>query len=128
MLAGGLLVLAHDAHRADASLHRAEARLAALQDAAQAGDQPRTRAQLRALQADARSADEATSGPLWDVGRHVPILGRSLDTTAGVTHGVRAVADEVLPSLLDAGARLQPVLHGSGSRLDVVALRRAEPS
>jgi hypothetical protein len=128
LVTGALLVLAHDAHRADAALHRAESRLSALQDAAQAGDQPRSRSLLRALQADARSADQATSGPLWDVGRHVPLLGRSLDTTAGVTHGVRTVADGVLPSLLDAGARLQPVMHGSGGRLDLVALRRAEPS
>lgn len=128
LLTGALVVLAHDARRADVSLHRAEARLAALQDAARAGDPSRSRALLRALQADARSADGATSGPLWSVGRHVPLLGRSLDTTAGVTHDVRAVADGVLPPLLDAGSRLQPVLHGSGGRLDVGALRRAEPA
>jgi hypothetical protein len=127
LLAGALLVLAHDARRADAALHRAESRLSALQAAARDGDETRSASLLRALQVDTRAADRATSGPLWDVGRHVPLLGRSLDTTATVTAGIRSVADDVLPSMLHAGSALEPVLHGSGGRLDLVALRSAEP-
>lgn len=119
--------LALEAARADRAVHDAEGRLAGLQAAVVAGDDVLAATLLRRLQADARTADRSTSGPLWDAGSRVPWLGRTVAETTVLTRAVRQVSDRVLPSLLVATTDLRPFADGSGNGVDLAALRRAGP-
>ncbi len=71
----------------------------------QGGDASRTLARVRA---DAAAARELTDSPLWRAMGHVPYLGRSVQTTAGVAATVEHVADDVLRPLVLAGGLLDP--------------------
>jgi hypothetical protein len=117
--------MAVDARRADHALHDAEGRLAGLQAAVVAGDDARAALLLRGLQSDAETADQATNGVLWDLGRRLPGVGRTVGETTVLTRSVRQLADHVLPQLLVATTDVRPLAQGAGARVDLVALRRS---
>lgn len=120
--------LALDARDAQGALQHAEVGLAGLRTAAAEGDEQRTAAALRSLQADAATAHRATSGRLWQVTARVPLLGRTASSAATLARTVDAVATDVLPGLLAATTPLRAVAKGSGSAVDLTAVGRAAPA
>src|SRR4051795_10007362 len=56
-----------------------------LQKDVSAGRTDRLNPGLRSIQQDAHSAHRLTSDPVWWVAAHVPVLGRTFDTSGGLT-------------------------------------------
>ncbi|MGB8650237.1 MAG: DUF4012 domain-containing protein [Mycobacteriales bacterium] len=125
---GAVVQLGVDALRADWALHDAEGRLPALQAAVLAGDDVRVAVVMRRVQDDAETADRATNGPLWDLGAHLPWVGRSVAETSTLTHAVRQVAVGVVPRLIVGARDVRPLVGGSGTQVDLAALRRSSPA
>lgn len=67
-------------------------------------------ADLQRVQAAAKAADDAASGPLWGVPAAVPLLGRPLRTVRGAASAVDQLARIVLP---DLAAAQRTLLTGS---------------
>lgn len=96
-----LVVLVRDALAARSALAAAAGRAELLQGQIVAGDAAGATKTLAALQESADRARSSTDGPLWDVGRHVPILGANLRSVQTVARVVDDVSDEALPPIVD---------------------------
>ena len=120
-LAAGLML--RDALVAQRALERGRADLSRARTAITEGDLPAARARLATAQESTATARAATSGPLWRLTRHLPLLGptiTAISTTADVSD---QVASRVLPSLVGAanGLDLPALRNGDGLRLGPLA-------
>lgn len=73
-----------------------------------AGDLASARAGVESARRQARDADEATSGLIWDAASHAPFLGDDVEAVRTVADVSRALADDVLTDVVTASERLDP--------------------
>jgi hypothetical protein len=125
LLVGGWL--AWTAQHARAEMLAARAELPAVRAAVMAGDGTGVR-RLENVRRHARVADELTHDPVWSAVGVLPGLGSPIATTQGLTHAVRALAEQAMPPLVVTADTLHPAKLLSGGRLDVAALRRTAPA
>jgi hypothetical protein len=113
--------------RAKARIERARNAVPALEDAL-SGDRASVPRRLAAIQRDTRAARKLTSDPVWTGLGHLPWLGRSLRTSAGLARAVDDLATDTLPALdrVAAGLSLDS-LRDSAGRVRLDPLRDAEP-
>lgn len=84
--------------------------------------------QLPALQAQARRAREATSGPVWWLAEHVPVLGYDLVAVRTVSTAIDDVTTNALPAVSDLGTVLSSrSARTTDGRIDLAGLVDAAP-
>lgn len=84
--------------------------------------------ELRSAAAHAATAHRYTSGPAWYLAAQVPVLGDLVRTVRGVASATHRVTAEVLPPLVRLTDGLSSNVRGSGSPIDLAALRREAPA
>ena len=98
-------------------------------EAVLAGNPARADAALAELQKHAAKARRDTSGTIWRLGEHLPVLGDDLDGVRRVTIAIDRVATDVLPPLVDVAASVEPsALRVAGNRIDTDPLAKAAPA
>jgi hypothetical protein len=124
-----VLALAYTGVQAHRHLRDAQAAVGLLRAGLTSQDTPRAEIDrhLRAVQVEARAARDLTDGPLWDVPASLPWAGRPFETVQGVSAGVAAVADDVLPPVRSVRDRLVGVdLTRDGGGLDLAPIAAAQ--
>jgi hypothetical protein len=126
VLAAG--VVAVDGWRARDHFRNAATLMATLRDQVASGDGPAARATLDALRNETGAARSNTSGPLWRLARHVPLVGDDLTAVATAARVLDDLAREVLPPLVEVLDSVTPAtLAPRNGRVDIAALARAAP-
>lgn len=75
-----------------------------------------------------RQADLLTSGPAWWIAAHIPYVGTPFEIVRGMTSTAEDVGGDGLSQLLDVARVLDPTeLRLSGDRVDIAAIRKADP-
>lgn len=67
------------------------------------------------VQRRASSASGAVDDPIWTVWSHFPFVGRSLTTLRGITHATDAVANKVLPPVVELSAQARGIRSADGN-------------
>jgi hypothetical protein len=88
-------------------LDAARAGIGPLRSALASGD-PSVPARLAGVQREARAARRLTSDPVWRAASHVPYLGRTLRTGAGIARAADDLARAALPDAALAARTLSP--------------------
>ena len=110
-------------------LAQARPQVAKVKEAVLAGDTARANAALAELQKHAAKARRHTSGTIWSVGEHLPVLGDDLDGVRRVTVTIDRVATDVLRPLVDVAASVEPsALRVAGNRINTEPLTKAAPA
>src|SRR3954469_6263970 len=78
------------------------------QDDVSKGRTDRLNPGLASIRDDAGSARKLTSDPVWWVASHVPVLGRTFETSSGLAKTADELADGTLPELVNAADQLDP--------------------
>lgn len=121
--------LAVDALEARAELSSAAALVGTLQDQILDGDRTGAAATLETLQAYARSARRASTGPHWSAAAVVPWVGPNIQAVQTVADVVDDLATEALPALMDATQIVDPATMAPvDGRVDIAALEEAAPA
>jgi hypothetical protein len=77
---------------------------------------------------DTSAAHGMTSDPVFALAAHLPLLGRPVKTVSGLAEAADAVAADVLPQLIDAGAAISGGgLLSAPGRVDLRRLAAAAP-
>ncbi|HVV30411.1 MAG TPA: DUF4012 domain-containing protein [Mycobacteriales bacterium] len=104
-------------------LRKAQAAIVALRADLLSGDPALTRADLAAIQENARAAHHETSDPVWSVAGAIPGLGAPAHTVSGLADTVHTLAEQVLPSLVDSSKVMTPgSLPYANGTVDLAAL------
>jgi hypothetical protein len=83
---------------------------------------------LVALQVETRAARDATDGPEWTVGGHLPFMGDDLAAVRVVSAVLDDLVENGLPPLLDVASKLDPAtLAPHAGRVDLASLTAAAP-
>ena len=110
-------------------LAQARPQVAKVKEAVLAGDTVKANAALAELQKHAAKARRDTTGTVWSLGEHVPVLGDDLDGVRRVTVAIDRVATDVLPPLVDVAASVEPsALRVAGNRINTGPLAKAAPA
>ena len=121
--------LAVDAKRAAAALAAAKVDVQDLQQQVRAGDSDAADKTLVQLQAHASTAATATSGPVWTLAGSLPWVGQNVDAVQTVTQAVDDLAQQALPSLMQATTLVDPgALAPVNGRVDLAPLQEAAPA
>jgi hypothetical protein len=127
-LGGVVGLLAWDGLAARAALQQAAGLVGGLQDDVVAGDRAAATAAVTAIQEHADAAMAHSHGPHWTLAGAVPWVGDHVDAVQTVSEVVDALADDVLPGLLDATELVDPAaLAPRGGRVDLAPLQEAGP-
>lgn len=123
------LVFAYQAWRAGSALVDAETQGRQLTLQLDGGRLREAEATVRVLQHRAHTAHDATNGPLWDVGRHLPFIGDDVDAVQRAAAALDTIAGHGLPVLLGLARQVSTGdLRPHDGRVDLPALRRVAPS
>ncbi len=83
---------------------------------------------LASIRDDAGSAQRLTSDPVWWVASHIPVLGRTFETSSGLAKSADELADGTLPELVNAADQLDPAkVRRSDGSLQLARLTAASP-
>lgn len=129
VLVVGGVVLGYQAWQAASGLLDARKHAVEVEDLVRTGDFDAATRQLAVLREDTRAAADATDGVLWDLGRHLPVVGddlAALQTASSVLDNVTRQGTPLAIRLSRAVAdgRLRP----HQGRIDLAALRRLAPT
>ncbi len=102
----GLGYAVFSAYRAASSLLAVSDSAALLREQVSVGDQAAAQQTLVQLQADAALAHERTDGPMWSVGRHLPLLGDDVRAIQVVAEQTDVLATDALPRLVAVADQL----------------------
>lgn len=123
------LRLASSARSARSDLVAARQQLSAARAQALAGHPQEAGEQLRRATAHINDARAATSRVEWRVAAHTPLLADSVRTTRAVTAAADALARDVLPSLIEVGASIDPTaLRSAPGTIDPAPIAAAGPT
>jgi hypothetical protein len=78
--------------------------------------------------ADTARAHELTTGPLWYLAAHLPLVGTPIRTVRCTADVSNHLARDVLPPLMHTASLLAADAQRNGGLLDLVALRDAAPA
>jgi len=129
VLLGGIVGwMAHNALQARARLQEAVAIIPALER--QVRDDPEAAGpQLAALQQVTGEARTRTTGPLWTIASHVPVVGPNIEAMGTITEVVDSLSHNVLPELSSAVESVQPsALAPSGGRINLAPILEVRDS
>src|SRR3954451_22668087 len=83
---------------------------------------------LASIRDNAGSARKLTSDPVWWAASHVPVLGRTFETSSGLAKTADELADGTLPELVNAADQLDPAkVRRSDGSLQLARLTAASP-
>lgn len=125
LAAVGAASIALDVVRLRAHLAPARSQVAALREALVTGDVVTARGRLAELRRLAQGAHESTTGPAWWLAAHIPVAGRTFETTRGLAAALDTLVSEPLPALLGVADELRPERVFVGNRIRVDDLVRA---
>jgi hypothetical protein len=109
-------------------LTAAQAQLPALRQDIEHGDSATAAPLLATLRRETAAARTLTSDPVWRAYSHLPFVGGSLRTAAGLAGATDDVATRALPRLTDALTALDPTqLRSNGTTIDLTSLTTAGP-
>lgn len=92
------------------------------------GDAEGARRTAEVLESAARGAHEATDGPAWAVGAHVPFVGDDLDAVRIVAREVDRVASQAVPTAVDVTTQVQlDAFSPRDGRIDIRNLENVRP-
>ncbi len=114
--AGGTAWLGLQARQVRADLAQAQQLATAVAAEVRAGRTP----DLSALQQRTRSAADASDGPLWSVGAHLPVVGADLDAVRRAARVADTLTADAAPVLVDGLTRSRTLLRDS--RVDLAEL------
>ncbi|WP_315095730.1 DUF4012 domain-containing protein [uncultured Cellulomonas sp.] len=121
--------LATDALRAADALEAARADVRDLQEQVTAGDSAAADRTLVQLQAHSSTAARSTTGPVWTVAGLLPWVGPNVDAVHTVASAVDDLAQQALPSLMQATTLVDPAaLAPVDGRVDLAPLQEAAPA
>jgi hypothetical protein len=98
----------HNARAAAASLATAQSHAKTLRADMANGDFTDADQQLKAIQEATGQAHADTSGPVFTLATHVPVIGRSPAALVQVTNVAEDLSNQALPRLLEAAKDLDP--------------------
>ena len=131
----GLLVLATlltfgwQAVRASRALLDARSTAELLQERVRAGDFDGANRALSDLQQQTHRAAGSTDGVLWDLGRHLPVLGRNIAAVQTASQVLDTVTRENAPVALDLSKAVQEGRFGPrDQRIDLAEVVRFTPA
>jgi hypothetical protein len=117
-----------DAQRARAELLEAAQLVVAMQDQVMAGDRDAAAQTLVQVQEHAAAALEATHGPHWSAAAALPWVGPDIRAVQTASEVVDSLAVDVLPSLVDVAATVEPsALAPVDGRVNLAPLQDAAP-
>lgn len=121
LLAGG--VLAYQALETRSALVTAVARFEEAGEHLRGGDAAAARDAVQEAGREAAHAEQLTSGPLWDLAAHAPVLGDDVAAVRTVAEISHRLADRVLLSVVTVGETLDPdELRAHDGRVDLEPL------
>ncbi|TXL62280.1 DUF4012 domain-containing protein [Aeromicrobium terrae] len=126
VIAGGIFV--SEALKATGALKDARDEAAVLKEQIVSGDVNGARATLERLDRETTRAHDASDGPLWSIGAHVPIVGKNVDAVRTVAREIDRITDDALPSIVDVADQVQlETFRPKNGRVDVAALAAIRP-
>jgi hypothetical protein len=124
-----LLLFAFQAIRANSSLRLAASQAELLQNQIVAGDDVAAKATLASLQESTSRARSTTDGPLWDLGAHVPLLGRNVDAVQTVSRVMDNVSTDALPPVVALSKQINLNTYSPhDGKVDLKAINDIAPS
>jgi hypothetical protein len=131
----GLLVLAAlvtfgwQAVRASRALLDARSTGELVQQRVRSGDFDGANRALRDLQQQTHRAADSTDGVLWDLGRHLPLLGRNIAAVQAVSQVLDTTTRENAPVALELSRAVdEGRFRPRGGRIDLAEVQRLAPS
>ena len=123
-----LLFTIWQAFRAYGAIQDAEDRAGVLQEDIVKGDVDAARLSFERLDESTTRAHRNTSGPLWWLGAHVPILGRNVEAVRTVAREIDQVVDEVLPGVVEVADKVRlEVYRPKDGRINLEEVAAAAP-
>ena len=113
---------------ARAALDQARAELPQLRRALTTGRPDLARALVNRIEDQTAFADDLTSGPAWDVGANLPVLGSPLRTARIMTAQIRTIGTQVLPGVADFATQLAETAPPHDATVDLAPVERIEPT
>ncbi|MEO6604486.1 MAG: DUF4012 domain-containing protein, partial [Aeromicrobium sp.] len=124
-----LVVFAFQASKAISALRLASTQASVLQTQIAGGDVDGTKRTLAALQDSTGVAHSNTDGLMWDLGSHIPFLGRNFDAVQTVSAVLDDVATNALPPIAAVAQKVNTkTFSPQGGKVDLAALESIEPS
>src|SRR5690349_6301064 len=124
-----VLLLAASVLRAKSALSAAITDAQLLQTQLTDSDAASAKATLGALRADTERSRDRTSGRLWSVGAHLPVVGDDFRAVRAVAVGVDRIADRALPPIVSISASLNAkAFSPRDGRIDLAAMERIRPA
>lgn len=121
--------LVTDALRAADALEEARGDVQELQEQVRAGDSAAADKTLVQLQAHSSTAARSTTGPVWTLARSLPWAGQNVRAVQTVAGAVDDLAQNALPSLMQATTLVDPTaLAPVDGRVDLAPLQEAAPA
>ena len=132
-VAGVLLVFAvmfaAQAVKASSALRLAASQTELLKTQIVSGDDVGAKATLTALQLSTEDAHDTTDGIMWDIGSHVPLLGRNVSAIQTVAAVVDQVALEALPPLVGLSEKVNlNAFSPRDGKIDLKTILEIRPS
>lgn len=123
------IVLVVQARQADQRLQEARAAVARLRADLVKPDVPQQTldADSLAVQGPAKAAADITSGPLWSIVAHIPVIDHAAVSARGTSQAVNTLATQVLPDLTSAQDQLRSDHLGVKGGIAIGPLRTAAP-
>lgn len=109
-------------------IQRIQSQLGPLESALKNGDLATAQPMIEAIQREAASAHNATTGPLWWASAELPWVGRPAQVVRNGSEIVHEIAQQALPAVATATERLDPSRLRHGDTIDLGAFRAAAPS
>lgn len=121
--------LVTDALRAADALEAARGDVQELQEQVRAGDSEAADRTLVQLQAHSSTAARSTTGPVWTLAGALPWAGPNVQAVQTVAGAVDDLAQDALPSLMQATTLVDPAaLAPVGGRVNLAPLQEAAPA
>jgi hypothetical protein len=124
-----LIVFSFQAAQANSALRLASNQAEVLQNQIIAGDDEGARATLVGLQSSTERARKKTSGPLWDMGTHVPYFGKNVSAVQTVAEVVDDVARRAMPPVVSLTKQVNlNTFSPHGGKVNLAAIKKIRPS
>lgn len=124
-----LVVFALQAAQANTALRLAANQSEILQNQIVAGDVEGAKATLSGLQASTERARGKTSGPLWDVGTHVPYFGKNVSAVQTVAEVLDDVSTQAMPPVVALSKQVNlNTFSPHNGKINLSAIKKIRPS
>jgi hypothetical protein len=124
-----LVIFAFQAAQANSALRLASNQAEVLQNQIVAGDDEGAKATLSGLQESTKQARDKTSGPLWDIGSHVPYFGKNVSAVQTVAEVVDDIAMRAMPPVVGLSKQVNlNTFSPHKGRINIAAIKKIRPS